>query len=125
MIILDSDVLIEILDKRSVRGEEAASRLREIGEEIATTSLNLHEVLYGLEKASKKTSALEAVPVLGYGRGDAQLSANLELAAQRRGKTIPRMDVLIAAIAINNNATLYTFNREHFENLIEDGLKLL
>ncbi|MFA5869082.1 MAG: PIN domain-containing protein, partial [Candidatus Bathyarchaeia archaeon] len=69
MIILDSDVLIEILDKRSKRGEEAADRLRETGEEIATTSLNLHEVLYGFEKASKKTRALDAIPVLGYDRG--------------------------------------------------------
>ncbi len=125
MIILDSDVLIEILDKRSKRGEEAADRLRETGEEIATTSLNLHEVLYGFEKASKKTRALDAIPVLGYDRGDAQLSANLELATQQRGRTTPRMDAMIAAIAINNNATLYTFNREHFEVLAEDGLKLL
>jgi predicted nucleic acid-binding protein len=53
MIVLDTDALIEIFDKRSVKGDEALRKLVERGEDIATTVINLHEILYGLEKYAK------------------------------------------------------------------------
>ena len=53
MIVLDTDVLIEILDKKSKRGSQAFDRLLESGEEVTTTSTNLHEILYGLHKYGK------------------------------------------------------------------------
>ena len=50
MILVDTDVLIEIFDKNSKKGEDALQRIEEAGEDIALTSLNLHEILYGLYK---------------------------------------------------------------------------
>ena len=48
MIVVDTDVLIEILDRRSVKGEKALEKLVESGESACITVINLHEVLYGL-----------------------------------------------------------------------------
>jgi len=45
---VDTDVLIEILDRRSVKGEKALEKLVESGESVCITVINLHEVLYGL-----------------------------------------------------------------------------
>ena len=89
MIIIDTDVLIEIFDKESEKGEEALKKLEKSGEDIAITSLNLHEVLYGHHKIGKKIKGI------------------LQM--------IPRIDTMIAAIALNRKAKIYTFNKKHFQ----------
>ena len=66
MIVLDTDVLIEIFDKRSVKGDEALGKLVESGEDIATTVINLHEILYGLEKFAKPVRDVLLLPVIEY-----------------------------------------------------------
>ena len=124
MIVLDTDVLIEIFDKRSVRGDEALSRLVERGEDVATTSINLHEILYGLEKYAKPVREVLLLPVLDYTKRDAGLSAEIELRAERMGMPVRRTDAMIAAIALNRGAALYTFDLKHFEPLKTLGLKL-
>ena len=124
MIVIDTDVLIEIMDKRSAKGEEAFRRILESGESFAITSITLHEILYGLYKYAKPVEEVLRLPVLGYGREDAELSAKLELEAEKMGYAISRMDAMVAAIAINNNAKLYTFNQKHFKPLESLGLKL-
>ena len=43
MIVLDTDILIEIFDKNSALGEEILGKIE--GYEIATTSINLHEIV--------------------------------------------------------------------------------
>jgi predicted nucleic acid-binding protein len=46
------------------------------------------------------------------------------LEAEKAGKPLDRTDAMVAAIAINNNAVLFTFNLRHFEFLKNQGLKL-
>ena len=53
LILLDTDVIIEMLDKNSNRGEGLMLRIIESGEQYCTSSVNMHEVLYGIEKYSK------------------------------------------------------------------------
>ena len=124
MMLLDTDVLVEIFDRGSDRGEEALESILESGEDILTTSLNLHEVLYGLGKYAKPVRDILLLPALDYTKEDAGLSARLELDAERRGIPIGRIDAMIAAISINRGARLFTFNTRHFENLTEFGLRL-
>lgn len=124
MIALDSDVLIEILDRKSERGSEAFKNLLASGEDICTTVISIHEVLFGFHKYRKPVTDLLQVPVLDYTRNDALLSSKLELEAEQVGKPIGRTDTMVAAIAINNNATLFTFDLKHFESLKMQGLKL-
>ena len=125
MIILDTDVLIEILDRRSQKGDEALQRLRrEEDREISTTAINLHEILYGLHKFAKPVKEVLLLPVLNFTREDAVLSSNIELEAESRGIPIRRADAMIAALAINNEASLYTFDSKHFGRLRSFGLKV-
>ncbi len=123
LILLDTDVIIEVLDKNSDKGKTLMLRIIESGEEYCTSSVNMHEVLYGIEKYSKDSRLVLQIPTLGYGKSDSELSAVLELSAERKGRSVPRMDAIVASIAINNGCSLYTLD-EHFEVFTDDGLKL-
>jgi tRNA(fMet)-specific endonuclease VapC len=124
MIIVDTDVLIEIFDKGSDVGDEALERILKSSETIAITSINLHEILYGLYNYAKPVKDVMQLPVLDYMKKDATLAARIELDVEKRGATIRRTDVMIAAIAINNGASLYTLDLKHFKPLTDCGLKL-
>ncbi|MEM4201320.1 MAG: type II toxin-antitoxin system VapC family toxin [Nitrososphaerales archaeon] len=124
MIILDKDVLKEIFDKRSARGDEALKRIVESGEEINITAINFLEVLYGLRKYAKPVRDVMKLPVLNFTKRDAALSAQIELEAERKGIPIRRTDATIAAITLNNGASLYTIDLKHFQQLKVFGLKL-
>lgn len=124
MIVIDTDVLIEIFDKKSKKGEEALKKVIESGEGIGITAVNLHEILYGLQKYAKPVKEIIQLPVLSYTKEDASLAAELELRAEKRGAAIRRTDAMIAATTINNGARLYTLNLRHFKPLEPLGLKL-
>jgi predicted nucleic acid-binding protein len=53
------------------------------------------------------------LPVLDFAKGDAVLSAGLELKAEGIGMSIRRADAMIAAITMNRGAKLYTFDLKH------------
>lgn len=124
MIVLDTDVLIEIFDRRSLKGDEALRRLFERGEDVATTVINLHELLYGLEKYAKPVRDVFLLPVIDYTKRDAELSAKLELKAEDLGMPTRRTDAMIASIVMNRGASLYTFDLKHFKVFKNFGLKL-
>lgn len=123
LILLDSDIIIEVLDKNSDKGQVLMHKIIESGEGYCTSSVNMHEVLYGIEKYSKKSHLVLQLPTLGYSKNDSELSAVLELDAERKGRPVPRMDAIVASIAINNGCSLYTLD-EHFEVFTDRGLKL-
>jgi predicted nucleic acid-binding protein len=117
MIIVDTDVLIEIFDKESEKGETALYKLEESGEDIAITSLSLHEILYGHYKNKKTISGLKTINTLEFNKEDAELSAKIELELEKKGLPISRIDAMIAAITINRQAKIFTFNKKHFQNI--------
>ncbi|MHB1471515.1 MAG: type II toxin-antitoxin system VapC family toxin [Thermoplasmataceae archaeon] len=123
MILLDTNVIIEVLDKNSDQGQTLMLRIIKSGEEYCTSSVNMHEVLYGIEKYSKDSRSVLQIPTLSYSKNDSELSPALELSAERKGKSVPRMDAIIASIAINNGCSLFTLD-EHFEVFTENGLNL-
>ena len=124
MILVDTDVLIEILDKNSKKGEDALRKIEDAGEDISLTSLNLHEILFGLYKYadSEKIEKIKLLDVIDFTRDDAVLSAKLEVKAEKRGEKIPRFDAMIAAVAINRGFKLFTFNKDHFDGFEELAL---
>jgi tRNA(fMet)-specific endonuclease VapC len=123
MIILDTDVLIEIFDKKSEIGKEAFRLIQQSRENVAITSINLHEILYGLHKYGKSADEVNQLPVLSYTKADANLSAKMELSVERKGTPVRRTDAIIAAIAITNGASLYTSD-SHFQPFRAMGLQL-
>jgi len=48
LILLDTDVIIEVVDKNSDKGQALMFKIIESVEEYCTNSVNMHEVLYGL-----------------------------------------------------------------------------
>ena len=117
MILIDTDVLIEIFDKESEEGELALQKLKKAQENIAITSLNLHEILFGHYKRKKKIDGIKTLTTLGFTKKDAVLSARIEHDLEKKGRPNTRFDVMIAAIAINNNAKIFTFNKKHFKGI--------
>jgi len=117
MIIIDSDVLIEIFDRKSKMGDLALENLEKSGEDIAITSINLHEILYGHYKIGKQIKGIQEINTIEFNKKDAELSAKLENDLEKKGKTIPRIDAMIAAIVLNRNAKIYTYNKKHFQNI--------
>jgi tRNA(fMet)-specific endonuclease VapC len=124
MILADSDVLIEILDKKSKKEDEAVKQILESGEQLCTTVINVHEVLFGLYKYGKPVKELLQLQILDYTKEDALLSSTLQFEAEKDGKPILQADAMIAAIAISNGAHLYTFNLRHFSPFENQGLGL-
>ena len=124
MISIDSDVLIEILDRKSLKGDQALKQITDSKEEVATTVISLHEVLYGLHKYGKPIKELLLLPILSYTKKDAVLASKIELEVEKKGKIACRTNAMIAAITINNGAKLYTFNIKYFEAFQEVGLEL-
>lgn len=116
MIVIDTDILIEIIDKHSKLGSVAFDRIIKSGEDFFITAINLHEIMYGLLKYSRPLNDIVQLPVLNYTKTDAELSSELELKAERKGKRLLRTDAMIAAITINNNGKLYTNNIKHFKD---------
>jgi predicted nucleic acid-binding protein len=124
MIVIDTDVLIEIFDRRSRKGDEALNKILESDDKISITAINLQEVIHGLHKYAKPVREVLHLPVLDYGKEDAQLSAKLEVEAEKAGTSIRRINAMIAAVTINNGASLYTLDLKHFKPLKAHGLKL-
>lgn len=92
-----------------------------VGEQIPTY---VHLILSGLHKYGKPVKEILLFPVLHYMKKDAALSSRIELEAEERGSPIRRTDAMIAAITINNGASLYTFDLKRFNPLKSLGLKL-
>ena len=88
-----------------------------MGEDITISSLNLHEILFGLYKyrVRGKIDKMLLFDVIEFNKDDANLSAILEVEAERKGKKASRFDSMIAAVAINRGLSLFTFNTSNFK----------
>ncbi len=124
MIVVDTPVLIEILDKRSKLGEEALRKVIESDERPATTAINLHELLYGLGGRSAVTNDLARLATLEFAERDAELSSRIKLNMEKQGSPIPRLDAMVAAVTIRSSGKLFTFDQKHVNSLQSFGLKL-
>lgn len=125
-LLLDTNIVIAYF-----KGEPAISEkvLFQI-EEVALSSLVVAELDYGA-KASQKSgenlaklySFLELVEVVPFDLDCAKALGTIKSKLRLSGKPTGEVDALIAATAMNYNATLVTRNQKHFENI--EGLKLV
>lgn len=122
MIHLDTSVLIDALTgpKRS------AAALRSIiaqGERVALSTLVLYEWSRGPRLAAELDAQEQLFPAaeaVVFGPDEALRAAALYAALRRpRGREI---DIAIAASALTHGATLWTLNREDFEDIPDLGL---
>ena len=83
----------------------------------------MHEVLYGIGKFSKDSHRILQIPTLEYNKSDSELSTALELSAEKKDRSVPIMDAIVASVAINKGCSLYTLD-DHFEIFTGNRLKL-
>ncbi|MCY4471078.1 MAG: type II toxin-antitoxin system VapC family toxin [Thiotrichales bacterium] len=124
MKILDSDVCIEIL-----RGNvEVIERRRNVDDEVATTWITAAELAYGAEKSRDPernvtlvTEFLATLPIVGLDQIAALEFGRRKAKLERAGMRVADADLLIAAIALANGASVVTGNRKHYERI--EGLR--
>ena len=123
MIVLDTDVLIKILNKKSLQGQEIYEKLEKNGGHFGITSITLYETLYLFMKMKLETPPIHLLQVYGFSKQDAQKAAELEIELENRGVKAKATVLMISSIVINKGASLCSLNAD-FNELKSVGLKL-
>ena len=129
MIMLDSNVVIALLNDRSpiVRNR---FRTAAAHSPIAVSSIVVFELEYGIAKSNRKAANAEALrgliayslDVIAFDGGDALISGEIRAQLEALGTPIGSWDIMIVGHALRHDATLVTANIREFERV--DGLKL-
>jgi predicted nucleic acid-binding protein len=113
--LLDSTVVIDWLNG-ALRAEQVLNDLTAAGHSLALNAAGVAEIYSGL--ADDETSAADAFAELceywDLDLADAMLAGKYRYAYARRGITLSVPDMLMAAQAVNRDATLVTGNIKHF-----------
>jgi len=122
---LDTNIVIAFLNG----DKSTASHLKAHLPEAAVSSLVLAELLYGARASARSSENLEkvnqllrVVDVVDFDQASAEAYSKIRFMVRQKGRPAGEMDVLIAAVAMANNAILVTHNIKHFESI--EGLSL-
>ncbi|MDP2846190.1 MAG: type II toxin-antitoxin system VapC family toxin [Candidatus Methanoperedens sp.] len=123
-IVVDSDILIDLLREK----DDAVKKIKELekNEDLATTDINVFELYFGAYNSNKKDKNLSStrgllknMTLLHTTEEAMEIGGRIYSDMKAKGKSIDIRDVLIAAITLQNGASLLTRNREHFERIEE------
>ncbi len=125
MKVLDTDVCIEIL-----RGNPGVlERRRATLDRVATTWISACELAYGAANSrypdrnqTLVTEFLSSVSILGFDLPSALLYGHHKARLRGLGMTVADADLMIAAIALAQGATLVTGNTRHYDRF--KGLRM-
>jgi len=114
-ILLDTTVLIDALRVRNKRREFLADLVRE-GHALCTTVLNVVEIYSGMRPQEERgtVSFLAAIPCLAIDEASGRLGGQFKAHWGRKGRTIPIVDCVVAAVAVQNGCVVATDNRKDF-----------
>jgi tRNA(fMet)-specific endonuclease VapC len=122
VICLDTNAAVAILNGRPPAVRDRFRAALESGERIAMSSVVLFELCYGVAKSARRTANAERIAVLltaglsviPFEAEDAEVAGALRADLERTGTPIGPFDLLIAAQARRQRATLVTANRREF-----------
>lgn len=121
MYVLDTNTLIFFF--KGV-GNVSEKLLETAPKEIGIPSIVVYELEVGIAKSTspeKRTEQLAAllshVKIFPFGLKEARSASKIRVALEKRGQHIGRYDILIAATALANQATLITHNTKEFRRI--------
>jgi predicted nucleic acid-binding protein len=114
-LLLDSSVLIDALRMRRGRRQWLAELVRG-GHTLATSALNLGEVYSGmrLEEEARTQAFLNALECHAITASVAEAAGKLKRQWAQKGRTLTLADMLVAAVALEQDCPLVTDNRKDF-----------
>ncbi|AUC62459.1 toxin-antitoxin system MvpA family toxin component (plasmid) [Cyanobacterium sp. HL-69] len=126
--LLDTNIISEA--KRLLPNENVIKNIKLYSQEIATASVVISELLFGILRLSisKKREDLEDylynvilvnIPILGYDLRPAQYHAQERVRLSKIGKTPAFADGQIASIAFSNDLILVTNNVKDFADFAD------
>ncbi len=124
MNVLDSDFLIANLRKKP---EADKTRERLENGHNAVTTISEMEIWYGEERSNRAphpgiAAMFDGLTSLAFDSQSAKIAGRISAQLIATGLQIGIQDVMIAAITMRHDATLYTRNIKHFERIA--GLKV-
>lgn len=122
---LDTNIVIAYL----TGNQTVAGQLKDHLPEVAISSMVLAELRFGARASARTDENLERldqflqiVEVADFDDASADAYSRVRLSLRQMGRPTGEMDMLIAAVALANDAILITHNTKHFENV--EGLVL-
>jgi len=122
--ILDTDTISYYL-----RGiEPLKDKFIEHKSNLASTTINYSELIYGLKKQDNKKYIpkveliFKNIKVYSFDIKSAKIFGELKASMQKKGIVVADMDLMIASIAIANNEIIITNNIKHFSKI--DSLEI-
>lgn len=120
--LLDTNICIALINGSSRRARAAFIKAVQARASLATSSIVVHELWYGVAKsqlAAQNARALSAflsrdISVLDYSEQDAFAAAEIRAELERKGARIGEYDTLIAGQAYARNLILVTANTREF-----------
>lgn len=128
--LLDTNACIALINGRPEAVRRRFVRVSAAGDVIATTSVVLFELWYGVAKSQRPKVNAERVAtflsgpieILDFSAEDAEHAGRVRAALETLGKPIGAYDLLIAGQALRHKATLVTANSSEFARV--RGLRL-
>jgi len=119
MKILDSDHCVAILRAQLDLNERVTP-----DEELGITAISVGELVHGATKSQRAADnlvrldvLLATLTILPYDEPSARRCGKLKTQLEQAGEVISDLDLQIASIALDHDATLITHNQKHFVRL--------
>lgn len=116
-ILADTSVWIEFFKPKSAAGDKLEALIK--GNSVWICGIVLFELLQGVKAENEKAKILEVLSDLKYAEMSKPLwqkAGDISAALKKNGITLPLSDILIAAIAIEQNLRVFTLDK-HFEQI--------
>ena len=116
-VLVDTCIWIEFFRAKSGIGDPLEMLLTQNA--VWTCGIVLFEVLRGIKSENEKRrllGMLAGLPYIEMARALWESAAELAILAKKNGITLPLSDIFIAAIAIENDLSIYTLDK-HFEQI--------
>ena len=124
VILVDTSILIDYYRKTN-KENSAWIGLIDRGYEFAVSAITKYELYSGATQSQIEfwNSILVAIPVIPFDESCVDTAVQINSALKRKRKQIDLADLFIAATAMNQNLSIATLNKKHFDRI--DGLTIV